>query len=602
MGIIFVNNTVGTWILIFQAAWKGLIDALIHSQIRTCKSNSSKGDDGIQPREASKSNEIEGNGLLKSVKLIMTPLISIMSSSCDASVHSSCFNTWCYLLHKLDSSLNSSLIMNLVLMPIFEVVFQIGPHSKRIWLWNMCIDLLDDYILAKCRDGDHETHNLPSHHLSTSSSLDGPSISGKRSLQYSIKWLAWDLTDLDFNLRIIHILIVHASKATVSYENRSLAYDSSLRLFRSVSIGIQVELQKPSTEYSNVMLCLNVILKFIKNLCEESCEASDKNELCLLSLRFTEVFIEEIEPVILCSPLYMVALDLKYIQSLKVTYDDGYANDLGMCAVRYMDMVSPMGYLTAQYFCLVVQSTSYSVHRDFEKAIYKYVKIMFSSYDPMENLMVAVGLLYRNTEPGCLRMWLAIAEGMKDYIGGMNDISLSNVDQSSIYFSICRLLSYPFFVCYYYQKEILSTEVNCSLDKYLVSLQRKVSPFHQVLEIWKSVYVSLCMSRFKYFITKSFFEDLCNTLDGWLQKYTGILEDATDLELLHKRLYVDHIFSLYGGVVACILEQAQPTESHKEENHKHRGDYNIFGDMKSCLTLAIRYDDAGFESPRIPLV
>nr|GEX83645.1 Rap1-interacting factor 1 amino-terminal protein [Tanacetum cinerariifolium] len=114
-----------------QTAWEALIDALI---ILPTQESATK---------AANEDFFEANGLTKSIKLIMTPLIGIMSSKCDTSVHLSCLNTWKYLLHKFDTFVNHPSVIKTVLNPILKVVFQAGPDNKNIWSWNICLDLLD---------------------------------------------------------------------------------------------------------------------------------------------------------------------------------------------------------------------------------------------------------------------------------------------------------------------------------------------------------------------------------------------------------------------------------------------------------------------------
>ncbi|XP_022731689.1 uncharacterized protein LOC111286137 isoform X8 [Durio zibethinus] len=135
-------------------AWEGLIDALVHPQILACNKNATLKNE-IQQLQTSpgKSSELQLNGFSKSLKLIMTPLIGIISSKCDVSVHFSCLNTWRYLLHKLDTSVNSPSVMKVVLDPMFQAIFKIGAGSKSIWrLWDLCLDLLDDCTSANCSD------------------------------------------------------------------------------------------------------------------------------------------------------------------------------------------------------------------------------------------------------------------------------------------------------------------------------------------------------------------------------------------------------------------------------------------------------------------
>lgn len=575
-------------ILIFQVAWEGLIDALIFPKKLPCKKNGMKEDEGTEQMGTYKceNNEIQENGFSKSIKLIMTPLIRIISSNCDASVRSSCFNTWCYLLHKLDSSVNSPSARKLVLQPFFEAVFQ-GLDSESIWLWNLCIDLLDDSILAKCFDVDYDSSNLVSQ--STRTSMHGPFTSGKYSWKlYPIKWLSWDLSQLDFHLKIICILIHQASKKTVHQENRLSAYDASLRLFRSVSKGVQLELKKLSTNYDDVTLCLNTILKFIKDLYEEKFEGSVRNDLQHICLKFVEVVSEEIEPAILGSPLYKVALDLKYIESLHIVKDIEHAKDLDMCFITYMDLVSPMVYLTALYFCLMVQSTMNMPETEFiPQAIQRYFKLMLSSYDPMENFVVTIGLLYKHTWPSCLRMWIAISEGLKDYVFDKMDVSLFKMEYNSSYFATCHLLSYPFFICYCHQKGSMLENVSsdCAKESY-VTLKTKLD-LEQVLEVWKQLYSSVCTPRFEYSSTNNFSEDLLNLLGGWLDKYSSMLECANDLELNHKDWDLD-VISLYGGIVMYVLEQSQSSELSSDEKSKHCSGEKLPGGVISCMTLVIR--------------
>ena len=245
-----------------QFAWEGLIDALIHPPIVACETNASKEEKGVQHLQKSRetSERIQANGFLKSIRLVMTPLTGIISSKCDISVHSSCLNTWCYLLHKLDTSVNDPSVLKLVLEPFCEAIFRIGPESKSVSSWNLCLDLLDDFILAKCKDVEYVTSNSASHHLSATKLL---------WKQYSVKWLPWDICQLDFHLNIIFILISQASIATVNHEYKSFACDAALRLFLSVLKGVRLELEKPSTNYNDIMLCLGTELRFIKKICED---------------------------------------------------------------------------------------------------------------------------------------------------------------------------------------------------------------------------------------------------------------------------------------------------------------------------------------------
>ena len=137
-----------------QVAWEGLIDALVHCPTFVSEKSKSAEENSLEKQHSlgRKKCDDQANGFLKSIKLIMTPLIGIMSSKCDISVHSSCLNTWCYLLHKLDISINEPSVIKMVLEPILKAIFQNGPNSNSICLWNLGLDLLSDSISQKCMD------------------------------------------------------------------------------------------------------------------------------------------------------------------------------------------------------------------------------------------------------------------------------------------------------------------------------------------------------------------------------------------------------------------------------------------------------------------
>ncbi|KAF4346088.1 hypothetical protein G4B88_030865 [Cannabis sativa] len=447
-----------------QVAWEGLIDALIHPGILPNTRNDATEDECFQQMGASKiqNNEIQANGFSKSLKLIMTPLIGIMSSKCDASVYTSCFNTWCYLLHKLGSAVNCSSVKKLVLQPVCEAVFQNGPDHKSISVWNLCINLIDDLILAKCRDANIEPADPECNHLSATTSINGPLTSGKCPWkQYPIKWLP---------------LINQASKITVSHENRTLTYDASLRVFRSVVKGVQIDFKKASTTYDDILLSLNTILRFMKYLYDENSDGSDKNDFQIISLQLIEIVLEEIKPSVLGSPLYKVPLDLKYIESQSIADTCKSFRDVLSNLYGYGFTGS---YLTVLYFCVVAQSDlNTSNAKFFQQAMQKYFKIILSSYEPQDNFVITIDLLYKHKGPSCLRMWTAIAESLKDCI--------CDVENPSLF--------------------------NWLTGESLVAPQNKLE-LEQAVGVWKSLYGSLRTSQLECFKANKFPEDLCDTIE-----------------------------------------------------------------------------------------
>ncbi|CAK7345384.1 unnamed protein product [Dovyalis caffra] len=558
-------------------AWEGLVDAFIHPPLLTSDTNESI-KNGIQRVQTSGGNgyQIQATGFSKSIKLIMTPLIGIMLSQCDVSVYSSCLNTWSYLLHKLDISINDPLVIELVLDPIFGAVFRFGPDIKFLWLWNLCLDLLDNFILAKCRNLDHETISQVSHH----------SMSSKWSWkQGPIKWLPWTIGRLDFFIKMIDIIISHATIATITPETRSSACDAALRIFRSLLKGVQVEFRSSSTNYNDIMLCLNIILRFIKKTCEGvNSEGSESNELHYTSLQFLEAVAQELEPSMLGSPLYKVPLNLKSIENLQLVDNIRDEKYLAMSSVAYMDMVSPLVYLTVLYICVVTPSTHATHSMELIlQGLHRFFKTILLLYDPVENLSVAVGLLYKHMGFRCLDIWTAIAKGLGDFISGVKDLSLLKMDSDSDFpLAICHLLSYPFIVCSCHEKDSgLWKESHVSAESKL--------KLQQIAEVWRSLYGAVCSSKFiMCSATSSLPADLCSMLNGCIDQNISMLDHGTERYFHCKDFGLTY---LSGNAVKCVMEQQILTlaASSVGKNVENAVDPKIFSGINHSLGFAARF-------------
>ncbi|XP_011017837.1 PREDICTED: uncharacterized protein LOC105121049 isoform X2 [Populus euphratica] len=566
-----------------KVAWEGLVDAFIHPALLTSETNEPI-KNGIQQVRTSggSSCQIQASGFSKSIKLIMTPLIGIISSKCDVSVYSSCLNTWCYLLYKLDISVNHPWVIELVLDPISGAVFRFGPDVKTFWLWNLCLDLLDDFILAKCRNLDHETSSQVSHH----------STSSKWSWKLQpIKWLPWTIGQLDFLVKMMDIIISHASTATIAPENRRSACDAALRIFRSFLKGVQMDFRSSSTKYNDIMLCLNTLLRFIKKICEDvTSEGGRSSELHHTSLQFLEAVVQDLEPSILGSPLYKVSLNFTCIENLQMVDNIRNVKYLGISSVAYMDMVSPLVYLSVLYICMVIPSTPAT--RGMElllQGLRGFFKTILLLYDPVENLSVAVGLLYKHMEFRHLDIWTAIAKGLEDFFNGLTvkDLSLLKMDSNRDFpHAVCHLLSYPFVVCscsWPTQKKDSG-----SLKESLVSPERKLK-LHQVAEVWKALYGALCASRFnKFSETSSLTEELCSMLNGCVDQNISMLDH--DTEQFFHRDDIDLTY-LSGTAVTCVMEQQILTlaASSVGNNLEHARDPKTFSGIKNSLEFSSRF-------------
>ncbi|KAK3039998.1 hypothetical protein RJ639_027188 [Escallonia herrerae] len=473
-----------------QVAWEGAIDALFHPSPKTPKTKTAMEHNSQQLRRSKGiDSENEADGLLKRIKLIMTPLIGIMSSKCDVSVHSSCLNTWCYLLHKLDTS-------------------------------------------------------------------------------------------------IIH---PHGSMEMVTPETKRFSCNDALRIFRSVLKGVQHIVKSSSITYNEIMSCLNTILMFLKKVCEDyDSEDSGINDLCQTSLQFVEVATEELEPSILGSPLYKVALDLQYIDNLESVNEFRPARSLGICSAD-MNMVPPILYLAKLYFCVVVKLISKaSITESIPQGIHRYFRNLLHSFDPTEILYAFVSLLYRHSVTDCLFLWRIIANCLRDYIASsIKNLSLLKTESdNSGYVVVCHFLCHPFAVYSCPKRQLTPMKTSGSLELSFVTSesQRKLELGH-VIEVWKSLYVSVSSaSKFECSSSNSFSEDLSSMVNKCLNGKRSALESGTELEKDNCGL------SFCGHIVIFVLVQILKSDiCCKGSRHGSDAIYSSFSSVKNSLGFTARF-------------
>ncbi|XVF88328.1 hypothetical protein PTKIN_Ptkin19aG0041100 [Pterospermum kingtungense] len=567
-------------------AWEGLIDALVDLQIRGKENATLKNESQQLQTSPGKINEMQLNGFSKSLKLIMTPLIGIILSKCDVSVHLSCLNTWCYLLHKLDTYINSPPVIQLVLDPMFHAIFKMGPDSRSLWLWNLCLDLLDDCISAKCSDLNYNLKGQVNLCLSASTFIPGPCIPGSYSWkQYPIKWLPWDLSQLDFYLKMIAIIITHVTAATAAPERKKTACNDAVRIFRSVLKGVRMEFKNPLNNYDNIMFCLNTILKFMKEIGENAC--SECVDLFNASLHFIEDAAKELEPSIVGSPLYKVALDIKYIGSLG-SVDGKHSKILHQCSIAFTDMVSPIVYLTVLYISLAVQLLTINtpeMELNLQRFL-KFFKLVLSLDDPLESFCAFVGVLYRYMGFSYIVMWMAIVTGLNGYVDDMKDLSLFKTDSdNSFYKAICHLLSYPFILFSCSEKDITLLKASNSLKESFVSPERELE---QAFEDWKLLYGSVSVAYFKSSAMDTFGGDLCATFNCCFDENGSMFQYKSEFGLCYKD-FERACLSFSGNVGVCILEQRLTSDASSHGNGKECvGVCNISSGMNNILEFASR--------------
>lgn len=579
-----------------------MIDALIQPPALSQHISIGGGDDthqsGPVPYKFTSNGENQVDGLSKSIKLIMTPLVGLISSKCDISVRLSCLNTWCYLLHKLDISVNLSSVVKTVLEPFFEVTFRRGPDDKNVCLWNTCIDLLYEFISSKIREGDGEMNDqLNLCILPAKTTFPGTPIGGQGSWKgCPIKWLPWDISKLDFHLKMVRLLACQGLMTSVDHENRKLAFESALKIFRTVLKGVQVEFRKATNGYNEILSCISTILKFVKWACEDVSEviAVGSSDLQCAALQFVEATKEDLDLSVLASPLYSVHLDLKYVKDMQYANNIEYPKVLGISSFSFMDMVSPMVYLMLLYLGVVVRSVlSLSDSEVIVQAMQKYPSFVFSSYDSMENMHATMHLLYMHGQKlshgggfWWLKIWRLIAKGLKEKIDAIGDLDFLKSDSDDTgYLVVYCLLCYPFLACYSLPKLSNSEKTGDSEELCLVSSQWELE-FELVIEAWRSLYDSAsCISTLRRSDMNNFAEGLCKVLVTVLSD--SIPQSSTESFLKENESTV--FLFVYSEVAVYVLKHIQiwddrVLQSRAMESH----DYKQCSHIKCSLELVKR--------------
>ncbi|XP_022841831.1 uncharacterized protein LOC111365507 [Olea europaea var. sylvestris] len=430
-----------------------------------------------------------------------------------------------------------------------------GIFYENIWLFDSCVDLLDALILGRNKD---ETNNLNIQETVKLSSL----VTGKCLLKHHpIKWSPWDLCQLNFFTKMIYILATQGSKATVTPELRRLEGDAALRLFRSLLKAVNTSLKSVSITYDELMQCLNTIMRFLGKLCENlTLEDSCIDDSCLISLQFLEMASKGLEPSMLRSPLYKVTLDLKCIEKLKPADEVRSVIVEGICLDNNVDMASPVVYLSRLYFYVVVHSTLQAP--DCESILLSmngHVKFLLTLGDPLEVLHAFIGLLYKHKVFNCLKIWIVLANCLKDYIDGRRDLLVLNMELDNLGYSVVLyFLSYPFALCSFPHIKV---------------------EIHDVIELWELLFVSVSHSlQSEGSRVKSFSEDLCSILNGFFDEI-GLAVGSVENQ---------GFLTLYENIILYFLEQLTLSISFKGSKNMDC-DGRICSNMKNSMELAARF-------------
>ncbi|WOK91616.1 hypothetical protein Cni_G00307 [Canna indica] len=284
-------------------AWESFIDALLPPLMIECGLNIIHS--MIQHRGPAPSSDEKIIGLLRRIKVLMTPLYSIILSKCDLSVRLRCLLTWRCLLHKLDVLVNHPSVIKTIFWQILEVILSRGPDDENLYLWNSCIDLLDQFLLAKVKVGETIVNSEEQSAFPAKQAISGSNTkTNALLLDHPIKWLPWNISDLDYHLNKVLSIIQPEQTKIMTSDQRCLTVDAALKIFRSILQGVQIEVKKFSDHRDKIQDYVTTLCKFRKLVCEATTLNHNGNQLKDFSwvhAQFTKVIRDELEPSLLSS-------------------------------------------------------------------------------------------------------------------------------------------------------------------------------------------------------------------------------------------------------------------------------------------------------------
>ncbi|XP_042447618.1 uncharacterized protein LOC122032392 isoform X1 [Zingiber officinale] len=273
-------------------AWESLIDALLPSQFTEIWINIIQNEIKQTRPATAAAPDVKIDGLLRRIKVLMTPIHGILSSKCDLSVQLRCLLTWRYLLRKLDLSVNYPSVISTTFWQTLKVVFLKGPNDENRHVWNTCIDLLDEFLLSKLTVGKtilngEKLSLFPAEQTDQSGAVDRP-----------IKWLPWDIKDVSEQLNVVFSIILPEKFEIMTSECRSLTLDAGLKIYRSVLKGVQAEIKRIPQCHEKVNIYITTISMFIKEVREtlaSNHSAHQYRDFSLVHVQFTEATRDELE-------------------------------------------------------------------------------------------------------------------------------------------------------------------------------------------------------------------------------------------------------------------------------------------------------------------
>lgn len=622
-----------------QAAWEALIDAFIQypvqamvDQTPTKKTLSSE---TVLLTASGTNHQFQIHPPLKHLKLLMMPLVEVMSSKCDASVRMSCWKTWNYLLYKLGSSVNNPAVVSIVLNPIFKVIFETGPGDKNLWIWDLCLDLLEEFVSVRVKHDELNIHvdkeaispKTPSHGIFSKTNKDNfPYL--------PIKWLPWKLNQIELLLNYVGILWKCGFTGNQCSDFSSLTLNGALRIFRLILKGVQSDLNedlKPLKEHVQV---IHFILHFVQGLCQDfalktSSDCTKGPHLTIFN--FLEVMKDELRPSMLASFSFKMPLDVNEIWKIKGgRFSDSFGHKeniqtLGISLAK-IDMVTPVVYLTLLWLHLVAHLCSAELEQEkLLERMGKITQIVSSGVDSLENFQVLASLLYavglhanfyrtieidqinewkdseslplKNDNIFWLRAWKVFTTCLREHIEFVKDVTLFEVGTVEAGYQLCySFLLFPMHVRVLYPfvySNDRSSDHKYYKEYHNMNLEKELD---LVIQEWVLLYdAANLISSLKSARMNSFAGGFCKKvlriIDEEHDGHTSVEapKDCVSGQLLFLRKS-DYHLRLVGGLAAHVIKQTDTTTLGKliinSSGGKGASDPS---NIKSILTFVARF-------------
>ncbi|MCO5610012.1 hypothetical protein L7F22_064247 [Adiantum nelumboides] len=245
-------------------AWEALIDVLINDN-----TDIEKQIDTVSP-STRRTHKPSASPSVKRLKLLMTPLLTIMSGANPQSIRLACWCTWTYLAHKLDFEINSSSVQAVVVTPMFEAVFKAGPERGCSGVWDLCLNALEAWITSKIPEK-LDSRSTWAFSLDIEGGVSSPKTPSQiKSIDnefkaLSIRWASWSVESLELILLLIKALWICGLK-DLKQSSDNLSLNGAIRLLFLTVRGIDSEGKGVVRPPAENVASVHAVIRLVDNL------------------------------------------------------------------------------------------------------------------------------------------------------------------------------------------------------------------------------------------------------------------------------------------------------------------------------------------------